>query len=332
MSHLRDAYGRNSSNSARSMSNMLGVWIQISGFCRDSTKTTIPKILFPLNAKICRNSASVCPSNRATREVLPFSNSGRFFHKRRYFFRDGLFFFQAAFPAPCSCDTPCGAGVYFFFLRRVGKRFPRGTGRQGVRTRGGRIFFEGNTHTTTIPARQSPPFAKKFRATERIGYQGATIFAQPPRPPAGRARAAAERARRRATRSQATISAEPVGVARPSARLLSVVSARRLSIAPCPYARPASPYVPRPPIRPKRPCNRPSHRVRPTVRARHLPNTQMFSAHNMLIINKHKRNIHLKTAKYIHFAAENPQPLPSFLPRPSHPSTGRKTMIIAERS
>lgn len=165
---------------------------------------------------------------------------------------------------------------------------------------------------------------KKFRATERIGYQGTAIFAQPPRPLPD------ERARRpnapadAPPAAQATVSAKPVGVARPSARLPSVVSARRLSIAPCPYARPASPYVPRPPIRPKRPCNRPSHRVRPTVRARHLPNTQMFSAHNMLIINKHKRNIHLKTAKYIHFAAENPQPPPSFLARPSHPSTGRK--------
>lgn len=313
------------------MSNMLGVWIQISGFCRDSTKTTIPKILFPLNAKIRRNSASVCPPSCATREVLPFSNSGRFFHKRRYFFRDGLFFFQAAFPAPCSCNTPCGGGRVFFFRGATASVFRAArSGKTAVR--GGRIFFEGTHIPQLFLHGNHPPFAKKFRASERIGYQGTAIFAQPPPPPAGRARAAAERARRRATRSQATISAEPVGVARPSARLPSVVSARRLSIAPCPYARPASPYVPRPPIRPKRPCNRPSHRVRPTVRARHLPNTQMFSAHNMLIINKHKRNIHLKTAKYIHFAAENPQPLPSFLPRPSHPSTGRKTMIIAERS
>lgn len=101
-----------------------------------------------------------------------------------------------------------------------------------------------------------------------------------------------------------------------------------------PYARPAIPYVPRPPVRPERPCTRSTHRVRPTVRARHLPNTQMFSAHNMLIINKHKRNIHLKTAKYIHFAAENPQPLPSFLPPPISPlnqsenNDNRRTLLI----
>ena len=54
----------------------------------------------------------------------------------------------------------------------------------------------------------------------------------------------------------------------------------------------------------------------------------------MLIINKHKRNIHLKTAKYIHFAAENPQPLPSFLPPPISPlnrsenNDNRRTLLI----
>lgn len=35
---------------------------------------------------------------------------------------------------------------------------------------------------------------------------------------------------------------------------------------------------------------------------RHLPNTQMFSAHNKLIINNRIRNIHHKTPNYIHLA------------------------------
>lgn len=72
-------------------------------------------------------------------------------------------------------------GGRVFFLRRGGKRFPRGTGRQSVHTGRG-VFFFGNTQTATILARRNPPFAKKFRATERIGYQGTAIFAQPPRP------------------------------------------------------------------------------------------------------------------------------------------------------
>lgn len=38
----------------------------------------------------------------------------------------------------------------------------------------------------------NPPFVKKFRAPERIGYQGTAIFAQPPPPPCRRARRRAD--------------------------------------------------------------------------------------------------------------------------------------------
>lgn len=315
MSHLRDAYGKNSSNSARSMSNILGVWIQISGFCRGiTTNNNTKNPLSPERQNSPQFGVRLPAKPRNAGSIAFFQIAGVFFIKGGIFSRAGCFF-SGGVSRAMRLRYPLRGGRVFFFRVAAASVFRAARGGRASVRGAGVFFFEGNTHTATIPARQNPPFAKKFRATERIGYQGTAIFAQPPPPPAGRARAAAERARRRATSS-------------PSDRIRQA----RLPIAPCPYARPASPVAPRPPIRPERPRTRSTYRVRPTVRARHLPNTQMFSAHNMLIINKHKRNIHLKTAKYIHFAAENPQPPPSFLARPSHPSTGRKTMIIAERS
>lgn len=136
--------------------------------------------------------------------------------------------------------------------------FSRVGGRRCMRS-GGYVFLQSPYPQHFFHA-QNPPFAKKIRATERIGYQGVTIFAQPPPPPAGRARAAAERARRRATRSQATVSAKPVGVARPYPCLPSVVSARRLSVADAPaYSANTASLCP-PPVRPT------VHRTSPSTR------------------------------------------------------------------
>ena len=196
MSHLRDAYGKNSSNSARSMSNILGVWIQISGFCRGiTTNNNTKNPLSPERQNSPQFGVRLPAKPRNAGSIAFFQIAGVFFIKGGIFFKGGLFFFRRRFPRHAATIPPAGR-TCIFFSRRGGKRFPRGTGRQGVRTRGGRIFFfEGNTHTATIPARQSPPFAKKFRASERIGYQGTAIFAQPPRPLPD------ERARRRATRS-----------------------------------------------------------------------------------------------------------------------------------
>lgn len=163
---------------------MLGVWIQISGFLSDSTKTTIPKILFPLNAKIRRISASVCPPNRATREVLPFSNNGHFFIKGGIFSGAGCFF-QAAFPAPCGYDTPCGAGVYFFCGAAASVfRAARG-GKASIR--GGVCFFWKHTNRN-YSCTAEPAFCKKISGdrTHRIPRYG--NFRAAPPPPAGRTR------------------------------------------------------------------------------------------------------------------------------------------------
>lgn len=127
------------------MSKIFGVGIQISGFLSDSTKTTIPKTLFPLNAKIRRNSASVCPPSRATREVLPFPNSGRFFHKRRYFFQGRAVFFRRRFPRHAATMPPCGAGMYFFFAARRQAFFRAARGGKAS-VRGAGVFFLRETH------------------------------------------------------------------------------------------------------------------------------------------------------------------------------------------
>lgn len=147
----------------------------------ESRQTTIPKILFPLNAKIRRNSASVCPPSRATREVLPFPNSGRFFHKRRYFFKGGLFFSGGVSRAMRLRCPPAGRTCIFFRVAAASVfRAARG-GKTAVR--GADVYFFEETHIPQLfPHDRTRLLQKKFRASERIGYQGTAIFAQPPRP------------------------------------------------------------------------------------------------------------------------------------------------------
>lgn len=60
-----------------------------------------------------------------------------------------------------------------------------------MRSRGG-MFFLQSPYPQHFFHAPNPPFVKKFRAPERIGYQGTAIFAQPPPPPCRRARRRAD--------------------------------------------------------------------------------------------------------------------------------------------
>ncbi len=85
---------------------------------------------------------------------------------------------------------PDGEGLCFFLRGAFLRPFSRVGGRQCVRSGG--MFFLQSPYPQHFFHAANPPFVKKFRAPERIGYQGTAIFAQPPPPPCRRARRRAD--------------------------------------------------------------------------------------------------------------------------------------------
>ena len=204
------------------------------------------------------------------------------------------------------------------------------------------MFFLQSPYPQHFFHAANPPFVKKFRAPERIGYQGTAIFAQPPPPPCRRARRRADnpagkpvrntdnrthRARRSQTNSRRNPTARTPAVRRACTQSVyrrrarePAESANRIVAVVHPPSLPIRNYASY--IRAWQSAESPSADIGGLTRAekrRQLPNTQMFSAHNKLIINNRIQNIHRKPLNYIHLSASfAPE---SRRPQPIHPPT-----------
>ena len=182
MSHLRDAYGRNSSNSARSMSNMLGVWIQISGFCRGiTTNNNTKNPLSPERQNSPQFGVRLPAKPRNAGSIAFFQIAGVFFIKGGIFSRAGCFF-SGGVSRAMRLRYPLRDGRVFFFRVAAASVFRAARGGRAS-VRGAGVYFFEETHIPQLfPHGRTRLLQKKFRASERIGYQGTAIFAQPPAP------------------------------------------------------------------------------------------------------------------------------------------------------